>query len=144
MSVKKLYRSRKDKVIGGVCGGLGKYLKIDPVLLRILFVASIFLSGAGLILYVIAWLIMPLEPSENEESEVIDVETEPRKDDEKKEKTDPRLIFAGVLIIIGILLLLGNAFPLLFSWAFSIKTILGVLLVIVGGIMVMNFIKENR
>jgi predicted tellurium resistance membrane protein TerC len=87
---------------------------------------------------------MPLEPSENEESEVIDVETEPRKDDEKKEKTDPRLIFAGVLIIIGILLLLGNAFPLLFSWAFSIKTILGVLLVIVGGIMVMNFIKENR
>lgn len=143
MSVKKLYRSKRNKVIGGVCGGLGEYLGIDPVLLRILFVAAIFLSGAGLILYVIAWLIMPAEPSENEKSEVIEVETAPEKDD-KKDKTDPKLIFAGVLIIIGILLLLGNAFPLLFSWAFSIKTILGVLLVIIGGIMVMNFLKGNR
>ena len=56
---KKLYRSEKNKVIGGVCGGLGEYLGIDPVILRIIAVVLIFAHGAGLILYLIAWICMP-------------------------------------------------------------------------------------
>jgi phage shock protein PspC (stress-responsive transcriptional regulator) len=60
--VKKLYRSTKDKVLGGVCGGLGNYLKIDPVLLRVLWAVFFFIGGMGLLAYIIAWIIMPEEP----------------------------------------------------------------------------------
>ncbi len=55
---KKLFRSRQDRMICGVCGGLGEYLAIDPTVIRVLFV--IFgLTGAGIIAYLIAAIIIP-------------------------------------------------------------------------------------
>lgn len=62
-SPKKLYRSRNDKYIAGVCGGLAKYFNVDPVVVRIIAVLSVFLHGIGLIAYIIAWIVVPLEPS---------------------------------------------------------------------------------
>ncbi|OGF14209.1 MAG: PspC domain-containing protein [Candidatus Eisenbacteria bacterium RBG_16_71_46] len=59
---KRLYRSRTDRKIAGVCGGLGAYLGIDPVILRILWVALVLGAGFGLLAYVIFWLIVPEEP----------------------------------------------------------------------------------
>ena len=59
--IKKLYRSKKDKIIGGVCGGIGKYLKTDPTLIRLLCIFAILLWGAGLFAYIIAWIIIPEE-----------------------------------------------------------------------------------
>lgn len=56
--VKKLYRSRKNKMIAGVCGGLGDYLQIDPTVIRLIWVLLAF-SGAGIIAYLIAWIIVP-------------------------------------------------------------------------------------
>ena len=56
---KRLYKSESNKVIGGVCGGLGEYLDIDPTILRIVAVVLIFLHGAGLVIYLVAWLCMP-------------------------------------------------------------------------------------
>jgi phage shock protein PspC (stress-responsive transcriptional regulator) len=56
---KQLRRSREDKVIGGVCGGLGRYFEIDPVIFRIAAVALAFVGGAGLLLYLAALLLMP-------------------------------------------------------------------------------------
>lgn len=56
-----LRRSRDDRVIGGVCGGLGRYFGIDPVILRIAFVLLLLAGGAGLLLYVIAWIAIPEE-----------------------------------------------------------------------------------
>jgi len=56
---KRLYKSDGDKVIGGVCGGLGEYFGIDPVVFRIIAVILIFAHGAGLLIYLIAWLCMP-------------------------------------------------------------------------------------
>jgi phage shock protein C len=50
---KKLNRSVKDKVIGGVAGGLAEYFEIDPVIVRVLFVVSLFFHGAGLIAYIV-------------------------------------------------------------------------------------------
>ena len=47
--MKRLYRSKKDKIIGGVCGGIGKYFNIDPVLIRILWLFFIFVGGAGIL-----------------------------------------------------------------------------------------------
>jgi len=56
----RLMRSRTDKVIAGVAGGIGQYLAIDPVIVRLAFVALAF-TGVGLFLYPVLWLIMPVE-----------------------------------------------------------------------------------
>jgi phage shock protein C len=61
---KKLYRSRDDRMLGGVAGGLGEFLTIDPTLLRLLFVLSLVLGGAGFWVYIVMWLIVPEEPLE--------------------------------------------------------------------------------
>jgi phage shock protein C len=59
---KRLYRSRDERMLAGVCGGLGAYLGVDPTLVRILTVASLFLPGPQLIAYLVAWIIVPEEP----------------------------------------------------------------------------------
>ncbi|MGC8873992.1 MAG: PspC domain-containing protein [Chloroflexia bacterium] len=59
---KRLTRSRHDRVIAGVCGGLARYLNVDPTLLRLICVILIFVSGGTLLLaYVVMWLIVPEE-----------------------------------------------------------------------------------
>lgn len=63
MENKKLYRSRSDRMIAGMCGGLGKYLSIDPTLLRLLFaLLVVFGIGSGILIYFILMIIVPLEP----------------------------------------------------------------------------------
>ena len=59
---KKLNRSVKDKVIGGVAGGIAEYFEIDPVIVRVLFVVSLFFHGAGLIAYIVLWIAVPEAP----------------------------------------------------------------------------------
>lgn len=60
-SYKRLYRSRKDRMIGGVCGGMGEYFGIDPTLIRLLFVAFALTGGSGLLAYIIFLLVVPEE-----------------------------------------------------------------------------------
>ncbi len=59
---KKLYRSNRDKKLGGVAGGLAEYFSVDPTLVRIIFVVSIFLHLIGAIAYIILWIVVPEEP----------------------------------------------------------------------------------
>lgn len=58
---KKLYRSNINKMICGVCGGLGEYLNIDPTIIRLLWVL-VACSGYGIIIYFVAALIIPISP----------------------------------------------------------------------------------
>lgn len=58
---KRLYRSRHERVIAGVCGGLAQYFAVDPTLVRIIWVL-LALSGTGILLYLIALLVIPEEP----------------------------------------------------------------------------------
>jgi len=60
--VKRLYRSRSDRMIGGVCGGLGKFLGLDPTVVRLLFVLLQFLFPGTLVGYLVLLLIVPEEP----------------------------------------------------------------------------------
>ena len=60
---KKLYRSRTDRKIAGVCGGLAEFIGIDPTIIRVIW-ALVSLSGAGLIAYLICALIIPEKPSD--------------------------------------------------------------------------------
>ena len=59
---RKLYRSRTNRVLLGVCGGLAEYFDWDPTLVRVLTVVSLFLSGVGLIAYIIMAIAIPVEP----------------------------------------------------------------------------------
>ena len=62
MEPKRLFRSRKERIIGGVCGGLGKYFNLDPVIMRLIWALLFFFGGIGLLAYIIAWIIVPEEP----------------------------------------------------------------------------------
>lgn len=61
-TAKKLYRSRHDRILAGVCGGLGNFFDIDPTWIRLLFVILIFAAGLPVLIYFLMWLIVPLEP----------------------------------------------------------------------------------
>ncbi|HNS33380.1 MAG TPA: PspC domain-containing protein [bacterium] len=54
--MRKFYRKKEGKKIAGVCSGLGEYFNIDPTLIRVVFIISIFLSGLGLLVYLILWI----------------------------------------------------------------------------------------
>ncbi len=59
---RRLYRSRTDRMVGGVAGGLGKYFSIDPTLVRLLFIIGTLAGGPGLLAYIILLIIVPEEP----------------------------------------------------------------------------------
>tara|TARA_Y100000310_G_C20411171_1_gene682056 strand:- start:353 stop:541 length:189 start_codon:yes stop_codon:yes gene_type:complete len=59
MAKKRLYRSKKNKIIAGVCEGIGEYLDTDPTLIRLFWVFGTLLWGAGILAYIFAWIIIP-------------------------------------------------------------------------------------
>ena len=109
--IKRLYRSRQDRILAGVCGGIAEYFKIDPLIIRLLFVFIFFINGAGIIAYIVGWLIIPEKPYDH-----IDNEDE-RKDDYEREsftldRTNQR--FLGIIfIIIGVFIIASRIFPLI-------------------------------
>jgi len=56
--IRNLYRSKTDKKIAGVCGGIAEYLNTDPTLIRLIWILGTLLWGAGLIGYILAWIII--------------------------------------------------------------------------------------
>ena len=59
---RKFYRSRTNRMLGGVCGGLGEYLSLDPTVVRLLWVLFTFVGASGLLAYLICLLIIPENP----------------------------------------------------------------------------------
>ena len=59
---RKLYRSRTNRKLAGVCGGLAEYFNTDATLIRVLFVVLAVLGGSGLVIYLAMWAIVPSEP----------------------------------------------------------------------------------
>jgi len=57
----KLARTKSDKMLGGVCGGMGEYFKVDSVVIRLIFVAVTILGGAGILAYIVLWIVVPEE-----------------------------------------------------------------------------------
>ena len=122
MNNRKLYRSRKDKMIGGVAGGLAEYFDIDPTLVRILFVVTLFVGGGGFLAYIILWIVVPEEPfvivtsdtsstqaSGNEAANPIPPQPSAEYYQAHHEKR--RNIGGAILIVIGVLFLMDNFVP---------------------------------
>ena len=97
---RRLRRSRDERVIAGVCGGLARHLGVDPVLIRIAFVVLALAGGGGLLLYVVSWVLMPEEKP-----------GEPLGTTRPSSGESLRLVVGGALIAIGMLLLLGLSIP---------------------------------
>ena len=61
-TTRKLYRSKTNRKLAGVCGGLAEYFNLDATLIRVLFVVLAVLGGSGIVLYLALWIIVPKEP----------------------------------------------------------------------------------
>lgn len=108
---RRLVRSRDDRVIGGVCGGLGKYLGVDPVLIRIAALLLVFAGGAGVVLYVIGWIAIP------EESEGVTIPTAPA-EPEAADRTRSAVALGLIFIALGALFLADAIWPDFLSWRY--------------------------
>ena len=95
-----LRRSASDKVLAGVCGGLGRYLGVEPVLLRIAAVVLALANGVGVIAYVIAWIVIPEERA----GQAVAAARAPRQE-------TGRLVLGGALVVLGLVLLLDRIVP---------------------------------
>lgn len=155
---KKLYRSRSDRLIAGVCGGLGEYLRIDPVWLRLVFLLLLFAWGIGFWAYLILWIIVPEEGRETAEpADTVQANLQEMADRTRElglsiqrglqgdgSNADARpasgsFIVGVVLVLLGAFLLL-NQFNL-FSWL-RWDVIFALLLVLIGGALLISQIKE--
>lgn len=128
---KRLYRSRTNRVIGGVCGGLGEYLGVDPVVIRLIWAITFFLGGVGFIAYIICLVVIPETPSGV--TQVLQTYTSP---------ATLGIIIGAVIIIAGGLLLLGNIFQWSWRWGWWLWSILLPLALIGLGIFLM--IRKRR
>jgi len=95
-----LRRSTSDRVLAGVCGGLGRHLGVEPVLLRIAAVVLALANGVGVIAYVIAWILIPEEPA----GQPVAAARAPRQE-------TGRLVLGGALVVLGLVLLLDRIVP---------------------------------
>ena len=165
---KKLYRSRKDKMLGGVAGGLAEYFDIDPTLVRIAFVITLFLGGTGVLAYLILWIVVPEEPyifqtpgpgsgQQKTEGQTTDAGTgqqpagdqpqggSPQEDAFKAyqeaaemHKQRRRNLFGWILVIIGALFLAQNFIP-----HFCIGSYWPLILIAIGGALLIKA-KDNK
>lgn len=140
---KRLYRSRTDRMLGGVCGGLGEYLNIDPTLARLFFVLLALGNGIGLLLYLLAWIVLPREDlaaASREEAmregadEIAARAREVGADVRRvvqSSQSQTGLIVGGGLIILGVVFLLDRI-HIPFLWWLNLHVLWPLLLIGVG------------
>ncbi len=141
---RRLYRSRKDSVIGGVAGGLGEYFDIDPVFVRVIFVVATLAHAAGLLAYIILWIVVPKEqfvfqaPTQNAEGES---NMEQRNTDFWGRHRGHRGSIIGgiVLIVLGGLFLAENYLPF-----FSFSNTWPLILVAVGVGLIWSAVRREE
>lgn len=107
-SGRKLYRSRKQRIIGGVCGGIGEYFGVDPVLIRLAWVLFCLVWGAGLLFYLIAWIIIPRAPDYVDVQSIPPGSPPPPASQSGPHTTGYPGIFTIVLAVFGALLVISG------------------------------------
>lgn len=156
---RKLYRSRKDKMLGGVAGGLAEYFDIDPTLVRIAFVIILFLGGSGILAYLILWIVVPEEPyvfnmpgSGTDQSQTGEQKTDEQKTGEgtqedafkayqqaaEMQRHRRRNLAGWILIIFGALFLAQNFLP-----NFCIGNFWPLILVAIGAALLLKAKNNN-
>ncbi|HEX73956.1 MAG TPA: PspC domain-containing protein [Dehalococcoidia bacterium] len=155
--MKRLYRSRSDKMVSGVCGGLAKYFNIDPTIVRIIAVLLIFANGLGILAYIVLAIVVPLEGSKvTVPKETMQENVEEMKETASGLGREIRSTFAGeeveseevakvrhrrynilgiILIVLGVIFLLGS-FNLF--WWFHWGNLWPLILVAIGVLIILG------
>lgn len=113
LNMKKLYRSRDNRILFGVCGGMAKYLNIDATIIRILFILLIFAEGVGFVFYLILIALIPLEPGIDNKTGKEEVEDFVESIKLKK-SSNKKVLFGIIFILIGLSFLINRYFPISF------------------------------
>ncbi len=145
---KRLYRSEKDRMIAGVCGGLGEYFGIDPVLIRLAFVVVTLVGGAGVLAYIVLWIVMPTESSvmktgedvikENAEELKVKAETFAKEAEKIADSGNAEKIIGLVMVIMGFIFLFG----MFGGWVWNFIWKLWPLAIIIPGLLIL--FKSNK
>jgi phage shock protein PspC (stress-responsive transcriptional regulator) len=108
----KLYRSRRNRMLFGVCGGLAEHFNVDPALVRLIAVLLALINGVGIIVYLVLALVLPLGPADASGIRQITEEKEEKVtegvDHTGRVRRRNRSIFGIALIVIGVLFLLAS------------------------------------
>ncbi|MBU1100343.1 MAG: PspC domain-containing protein [Bacteroidetes bacterium] len=155
----KLHRSRIDRVFGGVASGLAKYLNLDAILVRVVFIILAFINGIGVILYIILWIVLPeddilynfasspsggTKPDGDSQNAETDKNSSSTKSSfnyqpfpEKKSSGTGRIVVGGIFIVLGFLFLADRIFPY-----FDFEDFFPILFIIVGVTLLVNSLKK--
>jgi phage shock protein C len=140
---KKLTRSVNNRVLGGVCGGIGDYLAIDPVFVRLIFLATFFILDIGFWIYIVLWIIIP------EENETINKEWSERfrgvgedvRDAVQQPNGNYAVYIGGALVLLGASLLLKQYIPDFFQLMRNIA--LPLVLIAAGAFIFIRTLREK-
>lgn len=147
---KRLYRSSKSKVFGGVAGGIAEYFDIDPIIIRILFLVIALAGGGGAIVYLIMWIAIPLEPftpfTMNNSAPYADnatqTDSQTGSSDFTNTVTDSKrggLIGGIILISIGLMFFAARVLPNI-----NFHQLWPLVLVVIGGILIATSIADKK
>lgn len=150
-TIRKLYRNSDDIIIAGVCSGIAEYLGIDPVFVRLAFVALVFFGGSGILVYLVLWLVMPIAVTSSQKLEMqgdpvtlrkIEEVTKKKINELKTPKSNLRIIISKPFellrsVFVGIKNLLKSIIPIL-SKLLGILIFVGSIVLITLGLFVLN------
>jgi len=103
-AIKKFYRSREERIIFGVCGGLSEYFNVDVSIIRVVFILLALTGSFGFWLYLFLTLIAPLKPGKKDATDI------------KDKNSASRNLFGLLLLAFGLVILLQKFFDFLFDW----------------------------
>lgn len=105
----RLYRSRKNKIVAGICGGLGEYLDMDPVIVRVILIVLTLVTVVPLIAYLVAMAVIPLAPLDRRDIQTGDVTSAPANGGGTGTDMEAHVRILGVIyIVFGVLCVLGG------------------------------------
>ena len=119
---RRLYRSRSDRMIAGVAGGLGEYFAVDPVWFRFAFVLLTFGGGAGLIIYLVMWIAIRQAPLGYEGATGAPA------------RLSGTVVLGVALMAVGVIALLNTFAPSLGQFFWPTVLLLGGLALVMGGV----------
>ena len=136
----RLYRSQVDRMLTGVAGGMAEYLRVDPVIVRMLWVVAVFLSsGVGLLVYLALAIVMPTAPQLGDAEAPDDAQGQPAEGSQPS--TPARYVAAtnGVALVVGSALIIIGAAALMsqFGW-FDAWRLWPLILIALGGLLIFN------
>ena len=133
---KKLYRSKRNRMISGVSGGLAEYFDLDPVLIRALFIITTIAWGTGLLAYIILWIITP---EEKLSADSIRAEEEEEHGVESTATSGRTKALGIILISLGVLILIAQIVPdIRFEYLWP------VVLIIVGAMIILKPLLSGK